>query len=1215
MRIFLKPKTLIRIPGGVRYEITGAPMGEGGGSVIYPARRYLPDGKAQYQKSPILYAVKECYPLTPRYAFSRNGAGEIVPDEDSEEARIYLAGAKAMQSAEAESSGRVYKKGFRLTPVLETFQEVEISQDCGHSFQKARNCISVMESLAEKGLSLKSYLKEKRHLPVQETFRIAEQVLYAVREVHHGGYLHLDLQDGNIFLKGTLEDGSGMISLIDFGSARKRMEDGLCGTIEDRVLYAAPGFSAPEMLYENDGTLRLGPEADIYSVGYLMLLLLTGRRFSIQELYLNQTRQYIPRFSLRKTRCPKHMVERMQEILAKALEREPDSRYAGAKEMLEDVTEFLEMLVPRRNPLSAVEYDAFICYKHGEVATPAARVLRDGLERYKDIKRVFVDEGELSSCVDFGERIREALKNSRWLVVVCSEETKESLWVNDEIRTFLQYHDVSQVLAVVTEGEPKEVLPKALLQQGIDADHLLAADARAKDRRQVLKKMRGDVKLKIAAPILGTTFDTLKQRKRVRQVKQAFALVSIVLVIGMAFLGYAAVKSGQIADQALELADEHRESLENQAVYMAELARQSCENHNYMEAVRQALNAYDMAAEGDIRIPDLLQIMVKSMGLYVLPLDARDTAAAKGIFQWESDISQEEYFLDKKGERLFTAGDTYMDVWDTDTLQLVRRITVPGSIDLFGGKYLMEEKNQYLFVLNSRWLLCYDYEKKSRVWEYKFGGQMITGAVLSEDKTKAVVVVEDGVYIFDTADGQLLKSAEFEEEAGASWRDSLPVISSDNKKIAFTNTKKGEEGEDDTYEVILYDVEKDQFTLAASVENGRGLDFTWAMCQFTHGDDLLVLYRFGTNTVFTDTTRKYYSEKLRLKAGLYDTEEKRFLWDGEREYMSMGKEVIARDKNYKGRRAVLLVYGQTCEYVDLETGETLDSYRASAPIIQVWCGKDRDAFMLENGYLLQRRNNEERLRGYEYFPGELERCERSGKEYYIKRKNSNSHGVRTLLKYGEDVYDQGYKRCGYMEGDEAIVEEHFPKGIQYPDEYRRPSEHEEICTEGKRYGVRLRGNSLLIKDKAKKEEIFVKLKADEAPSSLFWLREPYRLLIGYEDEVYLYSLETRALSGPVSLEQEVSYGKWIALDSSTVIYSGGRWYSYMLDISQDHFGVLYGFKGFLGYDPEKDNLYFSSQIYSMDKLSEGVDLDELEMGRVKRYTEEEIVEMAREMAG
>ena len=77
------------------------------------------------------------------------------------------------------------------------------------------------------------------------------------------------------------------------------------------------------MLYENDGTLRLGPEADIYSVGYLMLLLLTGRRFSIQELYLNQTRQYIPRFSLRKTRCPKHMVERMQEILAKALEREP----------------------------------------------------------------------------------------------------------------------------------------------------------------------------------------------------------------------------------------------------------------------------------------------------------------------------------------------------------------------------------------------------------------------------------------------------------------------------------------------------------------------------------------------------------------------------------------------------------------------------------------------------------------------------------------------------------------------------------------------------------------------------------------------------------------------------------------------------------------------------------------------------------------------------
>lgn len=1189
-------------------------MGEGGGSVIYPAQRYLPDGEAQYRKSPILYALKECYPLTSRYTFSRNKAGEIVPDEDTEKARRYLAEAKAMQAAENAASGEVYGKGFRLTPVLESFQEVELSQDGGHSFQNARNCISVMESLAQKGLALKSYLKEKKHVPVQETFRIAEQVLYAVREVHDGGYLHLDLQDGNIFLKGTLDDGSVMVSLIDFGSARKRMDDGRCREIEDGVIYGTPGFSAPEMLSGNDGTLRLGPEADIYSVGYLMLLLLTGRRFSPQELYLNQSGQYIPRFSLRKTRCPKHMVERMQKILAKALEKEPGSRYAGAEEMLKDVTEFLELLAPCRNPLSAVEYDAFICYKHGEVDTPAARALRDALERYKDIQRVFVDEGELSSCADFGEHIREALKNSRWLVVVCSGKTGESLWVNDEIRTFLQYHDVSRVLAVVTEGEPKDVLPQALLQQGMDADHLLAADARAEDRRRVLKKIRGDVKLKIAAPILATTFDTLKQRKRIYEIKRVFAAICAVFLFGMAFLGYAVVKSRQIADQALELADEHRESLESQAVYMAELARRSCEDHNYMEAVRQALSAYDMAAEGDIFIPDLLQIMVKSMGLYVLPLDARDTVTAKGIFQWESDIFQEEYFLDEKGEHLFTAGNTYMDVWDTDTLQRVQRITTPWSIDLFGGKYLMEQRNQYLFVLDSGWLVCYDYEKNTRVWEYQFGGHVITGAVLSEDKTKAVVITKDGVYIFDTADGQVLRSAEFEEETGAGWRDSLPVISSDNQKIAFTNTKKGEEGEGDTYEVILYDVETDQFTVAASVKNRRSLDYTGVLCQFTYGGDLLVLYRFGANTMFTDTTRKYYSEKLRLKVSLYDTDEKRFLWDSEREYMSMGKEISVRDRVYKGRQAALLVYGQACDYVDLETGKVLDSYRASAPIIQAWCGKDKDTFVLENGYLLQHRENENRLRGFEYFPGELERCERSGQDYYIKRKSTNSHGVRRLLKYREDMYDQGYKRCGYMEGFETIVEEHFPKGIQYPDEYRQPSGDEDICTEGKRYGARLRGNSVVIEDKAKRAEIFVKLKEDEAPSSLFWLQAPYRLLIGYADEVFLYSLETKALSEPASLEQEVSYGKWIQLDSSTVIYAGGGGDSYVLDTSQDHFGVLYGLKGFLAYDPEKDNLYFSSQIYSMDKLSEGVDVDELEMGRIKRYTEEEIIERARDMA-
>lgn len=66
-----------------------------------------------------------------------------------------------------------------------------------------------------------------------------------------------------------------------------------------------------------------------------------------------------------------------------------------------------------------------------------------------------MDEGELSSCSDFGLQIREALKNSGWLIVICSSETKDSPWVNLEIKTFLEFHDRSRILAVVTEENRK----------------------------------------------------------------------------------------------------------------------------------------------------------------------------------------------------------------------------------------------------------------------------------------------------------------------------------------------------------------------------------------------------------------------------------------------------------------------------------------------------------------------------------------------------------------------------------------------------------------------------------------------------------------------------------------------------------------------------------------------------------------------------------------
>ena len=202
------------------------------------------------------------------------------------------------------------------------------------------------------------------------------------------------------------------------------------------------------------------------------------------------------------------------------------------------------------------EYDAFISYKHGAVDSAAARALQKNLEHFRApllsgiglpgisshdnadkpkktgrIRRVFLDDGELSACAAFGSHIREALKKSRWLIIICSPETKRSPWVNLEIETFLEYHDRDHILAVMTSGEPADIFPDAFVGSGSMPDEMLAADARGETVREVLKKLRGDALLRVAAPILGLAYDDLKQRSKIYKLQRLASAAVVCLAL------------------------------------------------------------------------------------------------------------------------------------------------------------------------------------------------------------------------------------------------------------------------------------------------------------------------------------------------------------------------------------------------------------------------------------------------------------------------------------------------------------------------------------------------------------------------------------------------------------------------------------------------------------------------------------------------------------
>jgi len=119
---------------------------------------------------------------------------------------------------------------------------------------------------------------------------------------------------------------------------------------------------------------------------------------------------------------------------------------------------------------------------------------RDGI-RPNRLFPVFRDREELQVSADLSGRVNEALAESRYLVVVCSPNSAQSLWVNQEIKFFKKLGREDRVLSLIVGGEPhssdssKECFPEALMHR-VDADGVLLPDCSESIAGDVREKKR-----------------------------------------------------------------------------------------------------------------------------------------------------------------------------------------------------------------------------------------------------------------------------------------------------------------------------------------------------------------------------------------------------------------------------------------------------------------------------------------------------------------------------------------------------------------------------------------------------------------------------------------------------------------------------------------------------------------------------------------------------
>lgn len=165
------------------------------------------------------------------------------------------------------------------------------------------------------GVNLREALRDGALGPA-DSLEVIRQTCDALQYAHDQGVVHRDIKPENILL-----DGRGRVQIADFGLAR------LLGRTPIDISLTATGqilgtyrYMAPEQI---ERPLSVDHRADIYSLGVVLYELLTG------ELPLG-------RFALPSERGT--IDAGLDQVVLRALERDPARRYQQASELKTDVT-------------------------------------------------------------------------------------------------------------------------------------------------------------------------------------------------------------------------------------------------------------------------------------------------------------------------------------------------------------------------------------------------------------------------------------------------------------------------------------------------------------------------------------------------------------------------------------------------------------------------------------------------------------------------------------------------------------------------------------------------------------------------------------------------------------------------------------------------------------------------------------------------------------
>ncbi|CAD8121324.1 unnamed protein product [Paramecium sonneborni] len=184
-------------------------------------------------------------------------------------------------------------------------------------YETENSLYMILELLS--GGSLYDLIKDKKGLKLKEVQQLLAGIMLGLEEMHSKDIMHRDLKLENILFKQKNQLQSVVVA--DFGLATHVNESQYlyyrCGT---------PGYVAPEVINQKDKKEKYSSICDIYSLGLIFYILLSGRPAFLGKSYkmiVKQNRQALIDYSIKQF---KNLPENVMDLLKKMLEKDPKIR-------------------------------------------------------------------------------------------------------------------------------------------------------------------------------------------------------------------------------------------------------------------------------------------------------------------------------------------------------------------------------------------------------------------------------------------------------------------------------------------------------------------------------------------------------------------------------------------------------------------------------------------------------------------------------------------------------------------------------------------------------------------------------------------------------------------------------------------------------------------------------------------------------------------------